>query len=92
MHSRANSSSISESSTSNTSDISLIELIGDSFVQTFNCGVRNNGIDRQTWPGELSDPMAWSAQFLGPPQNFPFNSDPISTAELPPYTQIEGDT
>jgi hypothetical protein len=72
---------------------SLIEgLSSDSPVRPFNYGVSHNGIEWQTWPGELSDPIAWSAQFLDPAQNFHFNPAPISSAEMPQYGPVEGNT
>lgn len=91
MDSRTDSSSINEGSNDNAPEPSLIDsLASEAFVQTFNYGVSHNGIEWQTWPGELSDPMAWSAQFLNPSQNLGFNSVPIPNAEIPLYTQFEG--
>lgn len=50
----------------------------------FVYGARHGGVE---WPGELSDPMAWSAQFLDP-----FASMPFTGPEVPPYTNIDGGT
>lgn len=84
MNSRTDSTSINEGSNDNAPEMSLIDsLSSESFVQTFNYGVSHNGIEWQTWPGELSDPMAWSAQFLYSSQNLGFDSVPIPNAEMP---------
>ncbi|KUJ10759.1 uncharacterized protein LY89DRAFT_710532 [Mollisia scopiformis] len=88
LDSRSDSSSIIDGTNDNVHTDGLAG--GPSFVQTFNYGVSHTGIDWQTWPGELSDPMAWSAQFLNPSENVFFNSIPVSDAELPQYTQYEG--
>ncbi|CZR69699.1 related to transcriptional activator acu-15 [Phialocephala subalpina] len=44
--------------------------------------------DWQTWPGELSDPVAWSAQFIHPTQLL--SSGPMSESEIAIFTQING--
>ncbi len=72
-------------------NLPIEKLSGESPIQSFNYGISHNGIDWQTWPGELSDPIAWSAQFLDPSQNFHFNAVPISSAEMPQYTRADGD-
>ena len=82
---------MNKGSNDNAPELSLMDnLSSEAFVQAFNYGVSHNAIEWQTWPGELSDPMAWSAQFLHPSQNLGFNSVPISNTEMPQYTQFEG--
>lgn len=89
--SRTDSVSINGASTSNASEMSLMEgLTKDSLDEAFNYAVRHNGIEWQTWPGELSDPMAWSAQFLDQSQNFHFNTVPTSGTDVSRYTQVDG--
>ncbi|KAH8803655.1 fungal-specific transcription factor domain-containing protein [Xylogone sp. PMI_703] len=50
----------------------------NSFEQALIYNTRHNGVE---WPGELSDPMAWCAQFLDP-----FVTIPFGVGEVPSYT------
>lgn len=43
-----------------------------------------------TWPGELSDAMTWSAQFLDPAEMVNHNGASSSAAEMPKYASTEG--
>ncbi|RFU24419.1 hypothetical protein B7463_g11918, partial [Scytalidium lignicola] len=52
-----------------------------SIEQAFNYSARHNGVE---WPGELSDPMVWCAQFLDTYISIPFDG-----ADVPPYAQID---
>jgi hypothetical protein len=89
--SRTDSLSINGASTCNASEISLLEgLTNDSLDEVFNYAIRHNGIEWQTWPGELSDLMAWSAQFLDQSQTFHFNTVPTSGTDVSRYTQVGG--
>jgi len=53
-----------------------------SLERVFSYSTKHHAVE---WPGELSDPMAWCAQFLDP-----FGSMPFASTEVPPYTQIDG--
>lgn len=48
-------------------------VVDGRFNQSYDCGTRHDTPEWQTWPGDLSDPMSWSAQFIDPPQSVYFN-------------------
>jgi hypothetical protein len=52
-------------------------------------GVTPNVLEWQIWPGELSDPMAWSAQFINPLQSSQFDGNPVPGPQIPLFAHIE---
>jgi hypothetical protein len=68
----ANPDSISMTVGSNNdaSEMSFVDNTDHCLGAGFDDGGRNTSFEWQSWPGELSDPMAWSAQFLDPSQTF----------------------
>lgn len=62
--------------------------IPDGMGDLFDCDAGQDAFLWQTWPGELSDSMMWSAQFLDPIQMANDNGS-HSTLETPRYTQAE---
>jgi hypothetical protein len=66
-------------------------LVNSAFNQDGNCSLRHDASQWQTWPGELSDPMLWSAQFIDPLQNLHFNAGSMSNVEMPIYTPLPED-
>jgi len=54
----------------------------------FSCGVTRNVFEWPIWPGELTDPVAWSAQFINPSQSSLFGGNPVSGTQFL-FAQIE---
>ena len=62
--------SMTVGSNNDASEMSFIDNTDNFSGAGFGDGVQNTGFEWQAWPGELSEPMAWSAQFLDPSQTF----------------------
>jgi len=60
--------------------------------QSSTYSLRHDISEWYTWPGELSDPMSWSAQFIDPSQNLHFNGVPMSDVEIPIFTPLVEDS
>jgi hypothetical protein len=95
---------MNEDSGGNGPEISLVENLSNG---AFSYDVRQNVLEWPSWPAELSDPMAWSAQFIDPLQNSQpsrhlvssnpiplsqFSGHPVSSPEASLYIQIEDGT
>lgn len=66
---RPDSSSMNRYAGGVRTEVSALENLADATLdETFNYGVRHNVLEWPSWPGELSDSMAWSAQFIDPSQ------------------------
>jgi hypothetical protein len=68
------------------------QFVNSAFNQNCNYSMGHDISDWQTWPGELSDPMSWSAQFIDSSQNLHFNTMPMSDVEIPIFTPLAEDT
>jgi hypothetical protein len=76
-------------SAGNGSETSLMENPANNTMdENFSYGVRQNMLAWPVWPGELSDPVAWSAQFIDPSQISQFSGNLVSGAQVPFYTQM----
>jgi hypothetical protein len=52
------------------------------FDESLNLGMASDLFSWQSWPGELSDSMMWSAQFLDPAYNLQYHGAPFHGNEL----------
>jgi hypothetical protein len=68
---------------------SIENAVDNTLDGAFSYGETQNVLGWQIWPGELSDPMAWSAQFINPSQSSQFGENPVSGPQIPLYAQIE---
>ena len=41
-------------------------VLDETFNRGYDCSTRHDIPEWQAWPGDLSDPMSWSAQFIDP--------------------------
>jgi hypothetical protein len=66
-------------------------LVNNALNPNCNFSLRHDISEWQTWPGELSDSMSWSAQFIDPSQNLHFNAVPMPDIEISIYTPLAED-
>ena len=52
------------------------------FYESLNSGMASDLFSWQSWPGELSDSMMWSAQFLDPAYNLQYHGAPFDVDEV----------
>ncbi len=73
----------------NGSEMPSMEDVANSTLDgAFSYGITQNVLEWQIWPGELSDPMSWSAQFINPPQGSNFGDNAVSETQIPLLTQM----
>ncbi|KAG0647505.1 Transcriptional activator acu-15 [Hyphodiscus hymeniophilus] len=68
---------------------SMENAVNNTLDGPFSFGETQSVLEWQIWPGELSDPMAWSAQFINPSQSSQFGGNPVSGPQIPFYAQIK---
>jgi hypothetical protein len=52
------------------------------FDESLNMGMASDLFSWQSWPGELSDSMMWSAQFLDPAYNLQYHGASFHSDEM----------
>lgn len=63
-------------------------VVDDAYDQSYGGDARQDIPEWQTWPGDLSDPMSWSAQFIDPSQSVFFSAAQISGVETSMYAPV----
>lgn len=75
----------------NTLNLTLMSgLPKDAIGNPLDYSIGQDSLAWNAWPGELSDAMMWSAQFLDPAEMGIHNGASNSAAEVPRYTSAEG--
>lgn len=67
-------------------------VVDGTFNQSYDCSTRHDIPEWQAWPGDLSDPMSWSAQFIDPSQSVYFSGAQIAGVETSMYAPVVEDT